>query len=132
MHDGSHLGYRKIDGKMQKVKVYGMYDLLEHNGETHTIIEWSSITMIDTNKIIYRLRKGMSVDKVLCKSLPKDSETVLEYKGIKKNISQWAKDKGMNVHTIAQRIRNGWTVEQALETPLVPPKERRADNKNNQ
>ena len=74
----------------------------------------------------------MSVDKVLCKSLPKESERVLEYKGVKKNISQWAKDKGMNVHTIAQRIRNGWTVEQALETPLVPPKERRADSKNNQ
>lgn len=131
MHDGSHLGYRNIGGKMQEVKVYSAYDLLEYNGETHTIIEWSCITMIDTNKIIYRLKKGMSLDKVLCKSLPKDSETVLEYKGIKKNISQWAKDKGMNVHTIAQRIRNGWTVEQALETPLVPPKERRADSKNN-
>ena len=132
MHDGSHFESRYVDGKLQKVKVYGTYDLLDYNGETHTIIEWSCLTMIDTNKIIYRLKKGMSLDKVLCKSLPKDSETVLEYKGIKKNISQWAKDKGMNVHTIAQRIRNGWTVEQALETPLVPPKERRADNKNNQ
>lgn len=132
MHDGSHLGYRHIDGKLQKVKVYGMYDLLDYNGETHTIMEWSCLTMIDTDKIIYRLRKGMSVDKVLRKSLPKESERVLEYKGVKKNISQWAEETGLKSHTIAQRIRNGWTVEQALETPLVPPKERRADNKSNQ
>ena len=130
MHDGSHFESRYVDGKLQKVKVYGMYDLLDFNGETHTIMEWSCISQIDTNKIIYRLRKGLPLDKVFCKFLPKESEIVLEYKGVKKNLSQWAKEKGMNAHTVAQRIRLGWTAKQALETPLVPPKERRADNKN--
>lgn len=118
MHDGTHFVNKKVNGVVQRVKVYGWYDLLDYNGETHTIMEWSGILHLDTNQIVYRLRKGKPLSEA------KDSETVLEYKGEKKNITAWAKEKGLKRHTIAQRLRSGWTVERALDTPVIPPKER--------
>ena len=109
---------------------YTKKTVLTFNGKSQTLEEWAFELHLDTTTLWARLSNGWPLEKALVSG--KCSATLLEYKGVKKNISQWAKETGLKSHTIAQRIRNGWTVEQALETPLVPPKERRADNKNNQ
>lgn len=109
---------------------YTKKTVLTFNGKSQTLEEWAFELHLDTTTLWARLCRGWPVEKVLQPG--KFTANYLEYKGKRQSMSQWAKETGMNVHTIAQRIRNGWTVEQALETPLVPPKERRADNKNNQ
>ena len=108
---------------------YTKKTVLTFNGKSQTLEQWACELGLDTTTLWSRLSNGWPLEKALVSG--KCSATLLEYKGVKKNISQWAKEKGLNRHTIAQRIRNGWTVEQALETPLIPPKERRADSKNN-
>lgn len=40
---------------------------IEHNGESHTISEWSEITGIKAATIAYRLRHNWSIDKALSK-----------------------------------------------------------------
>lgn len=42
---------------------------ISYNGETHTVSEWSRITKLNKSTILYRLKKGLPVDKVLYTSL---------------------------------------------------------------
>jgi hypothetical protein len=60
--------YRRIITKgwsVEKAVETEVENLIEYNGETHTISEWSKITGIYKETIRYRLKNGWSIEKAL-------------------------------------------------------------------
>ena len=93
--------------------------LIEHNGVTHTMAEWSRIVGISTKVLHYRLKHGYSVDEAL--SLPLNSYKngqsrfkTITLNGETHSLSEWSRITGICVSTISYRLKRGFTNEECL------------------
>lgn len=105
---GQALGYENYGGTPAHI--------LEYNGESHNIAEWSKITGINSGTISSRLRYGYSIGQALgyeCYKR-KNPPKYITYNGQTHNLSQWELITGVNHKVISSRLAKGLTVEQAL------------------
>ncbi len=96
--------------------------LIEYNGVTKTLAQWSEETGIGYSTIINRIKHGWTTGEALGfkeKSWDRSHKRVLfEYNGQKKYLTEWAEEFGLNRSTLAQRIYvMGWDIQKALTTP---------------
>ena len=90
---------------------------LTHNGETHTLAEWSDILNINYQTLCGRLQRGLSTDKVLSATV-KNQKKYLYYKGQTKYYKEWAIEYGLSSEALRSRLKRGWEIERALTTPM--------------
>ena len=95
--------------------------LIEYNGETHTLQEWSRIVGIDRRTIWKRIiQYGWSVSDALEKPIKKQKQgkdLLIEFKGETHNLSDWSKILSITRETLKSRFKMGWSIEKAFTTP---------------
>tara|TARA_R100000935_G_C2841561_1_gene171406 strand:- start:10094 stop:11014 length:921 start_codon:yes stop_codon:yes gene_type:complete len=110
---------------------------LTHNGQTHSIAEWSTITGVSGEAIRKRIKNGWTVEDTLAtavgqriKAAPKAPHRpaqTLTHNGQTRTIIEWANVIGVAHTTIHMRLRKGWSIEAALTPkPKHEPKPKRA------
>lgn len=96
--------------------------LIEFNGETDTLANWSKRTGIKQGTIAWRLKRGWSVERALTATIkqtkPTGEKHFIEYKGESRTIAEWARKLDFPYHTLSKRINSGWSIERALEMPI--------------
>jgi len=94
-------------------------DLVEIDGETHTVEVWLRRKGISFKAYRARLESGMSPEEALSKPLAKDGQpgTLVTIDGMTKNIGAWCKHFGISRGMVEQRRKDGMTLAQALSTP---------------
>ena len=110
---------------------------ITYNGETHTLVEWCEKLDIPYSRTFDRLRKGLSVEKILfapvCQRQMRKryrgedgriTGIKLDHKGLSMTIPEWAKYKGMCANTLYARIQDGWSIARALEEKVAFRKKR--------
>lgn len=107
----------KTQGNNRRTNIF-----ISHNGETHTVAEWSDITGIPSNVIRKRyFVSGWDADRTLNESVHnksvKEPETIT-YNGKTQTVLEWAKETGINRNTIRSRLRSGKSIEEALTIPV--------------
>lgn len=92
--------------------------LIEYNGETHTLQEWSRIIGIDRRIIWKRItRDGWSVSEALgtpIKEQKRGEDLLIEFQNEKHSLSEWARILGITRETLKSRFKRGWDVEKAF------------------
>lgn len=109
-----------------------------HDGQSHTVPEWSKITGVPANTIRSRLEAGRTIGEALSTTRfprhrpkrahaprkwrqaarPRPKEYRHHYAGKGQSLAAWAAEYGMNQKTLASRIAQGWTIERALTEPV--------------
>lgn len=98
--------------------------LVEYNGETRCLSEWSEIVGIPVPTIWRRLNKGMSAQDAFTtppKKRTKNIENkpiIVEYGGVKRTLREWSEITGLSHQLLRTRINRGWKPERALTTPV--------------
>jgi len=88
--------------------------ILEYNGESHTISEWSEITGISHDTLYDRIYRGnWDVDKALYTPVV-NSNKYISYNGDTFTRSTWETILGCHRAIITHRIGRGYTEEEAL------------------
>jgi len=95
---------------------------LTHNGETHTVTEWSRILNINQGTLEKRIRSGWPIHRAFDPTMhPPGKLSMIEFQGEKHHMSEWARRIGITPNALWKRINvYGWSVERALTTPLRP------------
>lgn len=98
--------------------------IIEYNGESHTLKEWSEITGINKSTIWRRITKyGWSVDRALTEQSAHESRNrnaLYDLDGESHTLSEWASIKGMRLDTLCRRINHyHWSIEKALTTEVA-------------
>lgn len=104
--------------------------LVEYNGETKTLHEWSIITGISQSVLYARIfNLKWDIERAFKQPLSyvsqpkperKDSRfKLIEYDGEVKTIKEWAEIAGIKPDTLVRRLsKSHWSVEKALTTPV--------------
>lgn len=95
--------------------------MIEFNGETDTLANWSRKTGIKQGTIAFRLKSGWAVERALTEGVVKrkrKGRRFLEYNGEVKTMAEWAKEFGFPYKILCARINRGWSIQRALETPI--------------
>lgn len=105
---GQALGYEDYDGSPDHI--------LDYNGESHNITEWSIITGINKGTISSRLRYGYSVGQALGfeEYKRKNPPKYITYNGETHNLTGWERITGVNHKVISSRLIKGLSVAQSL------------------
>lgn len=99
--------------------------ILEHNGESLSLMQWSRKLGMNYDQIRARHRTGWSTKDII--ESPKnlyhverkhtDKSRLLTYDGQVLTVAQWAKKLGVSYEVLRGRLRYGWDVERILTTP---------------
>lgn len=91
---------------------------IRHNGEEHTIEEWSVIYGLDYDAFLNNLRKtDFDIDSAL-KVQNQKRERIIKFKGKTQNLTEWSKELNIPYYCLRSRLnRLKWTVEKAFTTP---------------
>jgi hypothetical protein len=111
---------RFVDAKTQANNKTDNF-LIEFNGETDTLANWSKRTGIKQGTIAWRISQGWSVEKALTQKAvnrKRIGKRYIEYKGEIKTMAEWAKEIQMPYKILCSRMNRGWSIERALETPI--------------
>lgn len=91
--------------------------LIEHDGKSLTIKEWSKRLGIAPGTIFNRLgRNGWSISKAVSE-LKTNQAIKLTHKGESLTIREWSKRVGLSVASLKSRLERGWSVEKSLTEP---------------
>jgi hypothetical protein len=85
--------------------------IIEFEGKSHTIAEWSEITGIKQGTILKRIQLGWSAKEVLTKSV---RGTLISFNGDTKSVAEWSMVTGLSENMILKRIKRGWDIKKAL------------------
>lgn len=88
---------------------------LTHDGRTLTVAQWSLETGISAVLINWRLRRGMSIDRVLAQPA---SRITVEYNGRRVSLTDLSRMTGINRATLKARKRKGMSVDQMLASTV--------------
>lgn len=95
--------------------------LQRSSGERRGLSEWSEITGLHTTLILYRLRKGWSVDRALdepaISGRNQNSDKKITFNGKSLLLKEWAAETGISYNAILNRKRYGWSIERMLTQP---------------
>lgn len=96
--------------------------VVEFNGMTHTLAEWSEILGIGWYSLRARLDYfGWSIEKAFTTPPKENIGKPYEFCGETKTLREWAAERGMPFDTLRKRIgRLGWSLEKALTEPCTP------------
>lgn len=90
--------------------------IFTHNGETHTLKEWSKILNIKYTTLWLRIyRSKLSFEESVIND---PFNKLVEYKGEKKLLHEWCKILNLPLQTIIDRKFQGWSPEKYFETPI--------------
>jgi hypothetical protein len=112
--------------------------LFEHNGEAHSLAEWSKITGIKHGTLYRRIVElGWPVGDALTtnkmahgtvrdidartnRARNRSDIPRYEYAGKHLTLSEWSKETGIPRRALKERVyRMGWAIEEALTTPVL-------------
>lgn len=96
--------------------------VLEHNGESLTIEQWSRRQNIPASVIAYRLGAGYSVRNALTMKPKEAVSKMVSWNGKTLAMRQWDELNGWTPGTVRYRLKAGWTLERALTEPPVRKK----------
>lgn len=88
-------------------------NVITYNNKSLTLSEWEVETGINQNTILYRLKRGWSIDDTLTKSID-DFKNYITYKGETRSVSEWAKVLNVSYSTLTSRLSRGWTLDKAF------------------
>lgn len=91
--------------------------ILNFNGKSQTLAQWSRETGIDQDTLSARLKRGYSVEDALTKSTD-IYKYYATFNGITKPVKEWCEEMGMPYKTVAYRVKHGMKPEEALTTPI--------------
>ncbi len=90
--------------------------LIEHDGETLCVAEWTARLGLSSSTIAKRLSRGESPATAL--SSKRRPGEVIEFRGERRRLHDLAKEHGISPKTVRSRMRLlGWTLERALTEP---------------
>lgn len=94
--------------------------LVEYDGQTHTVKEWSRLTGIRNDTLTRRLNNGWEIKDALTRPtrVRKESTPGITYNGETHSIIEWSRITGISYSALVQRLGDGWTVEDALTVPV--------------
>lgn len=98
--------------------------LIDYQGETHTIAEWSRLTGISRDSIRRRLISGWSVEETLTLARRAKCQHIT-FMGATKSISEWSNELHISADTIRKRLDLGWSIEDTLTKPMRKQKNNR-------
>ena len=85
---------------------------LEYNGVRKTAAEWQVETGVPANKILDRVRRGWSLQKIFSQPNLK----LYEYQGKNQSLADWARESGMPYGKLWDRVvKEGWPLQKALQ-----------------
>ena len=87
--------------------------ILEFNGESKTVMEWSETIGIHWQTILFRLKHGWSIKDTLTKQ--PHVAALLTHNGITMTLREWSKVTGIKPTTLRGRVNLGWPPERILE-----------------
>lgn len=97
--------------------------MLELDGKTQSIMEWSEETGIPYSTIKKRINSyGWSHERALTtpnavKPQKKISDVLVEFNGEKLCLAEWGRRYKLSAATIKNRLNSGWSPEKAITTP---------------
>lgn len=91
-------------------------DVIEYNGETHVLKEWSRILGINYTTLRNRIyRGGLSFEEAIRED---PYHRLIEYKGEKHTLKEWCELKNMEYDVVINRLsKHKWSFEDAIEIP---------------
>lgn len=97
--------------------------ILEYNGESKTIKQWSEASGINYSTLCNRLARGLSIlsaltTPVVKHNITKKSGALITFNGEAKTLKEWASFLNIAYSTLQQRLLVGWSIERALTTPV--------------
>lgn len=88
--------------------------IIEYNGESHTLSEWSKKTGIKVITLWDRINLlGWPIELAL--TTKNANEKLIEYNGVKHNIRQWAGILHINYSTLRRKIKSGESMGHIVE-----------------
>jgi hypothetical protein len=91
--------------------------ILEYNGVSQSVIDWSRQTGLDNKTIYDRINSGWTIEDALTKT--KKTGRILDYCGKSQSIADWSRETGIDGDIIGERVNKlGWTIEKALTVPV--------------
>lgn len=88
--------------------------IVEYNGESHTISEWSEIFNINVDDLIYRIKSGWDIQTALTKPINEYNKKI-EYNGESHTYKEWAEIMDIPYSTLMCRINTcNMSIEAAL------------------
>lgn len=82
---------------------------ITHNGETHSLHEWSKILGINYKTLMTRKRNGLVGEQILMydrrAAYKRDKTLFLTHNGQTKSLEDWANELGISVSALQSRIR---------------------------
>lgn len=94
--------------------------LIEFNGITQTMADWSRQTGLSYSALNNRIQGGYSIEEALTAPVGikwKNIRRPIEFKGVVKSISYWSDKTKIPLSTIRYRLDIGWSIEDALTKP---------------
>src|SRR5690606_29838952 len=89
--------------------------VFEHNGETHTLKEWSRILNIGYSKLYYRaIKKGMSFEKAISED---PYNRLISFNREELCLADWCRRYNIKYQIVIDRIISGWNIGDALTKP---------------
>ena len=97
--------------RKEQANNYRHNHVIEHNGETHTLKEWSEILGISYNTLKTRLRKGCTNEELLATVC----QRTITACGETHTLREWAEITGVSYYTIKTRVYHGKTGYDAIK-----------------
>jgi phage terminase large subunit-like protein len=81
--------------------------ILEYNGKSMTIAEWSKETGLNFFTIYNRISRGWTTERAL--TTPVFEGRQIRHDGRTQNVAAWARETGIGIATLLKRLDAGWT-----------------------
>lgn len=91
--------------------------IIEAQGQTRTLSEWSRLTGIGISTLFNRLERGWPDEAVVTKPPGKRGPRFIVLNGVEQNVTEWARANGLPVSTLFHRLSAGWAITDALSRP---------------